>query len=117
MVAAAPPAARATARATVLAIVFIFILRVGVRRFLPRTQLARDRRTEIDTVEIPSSVRVLAVGLLKRAPKVFKPAIGTWGRQGCTSVLLESASVAVVRLALAAAAGNITTGKPKRKKA
>ena len=54
---------------------------------------------------------------IKRTPKMFKPASGAWGRQGCTSVHLESASVAVVRLALAAAAGNVSAGKAKRKKA
>jgi hypothetical protein len=54
---------------------------------------------------------------LKRAPKMFKPASGAWGRQGCTSVQLGSASAAVVRLAVTAAAGNLTAGKPKRKKA
>lgn len=53
---------------------------------------------------------------LKRTPKMFKPASGAWGRQGYTSVHLESANVAVVRLALAAAAGNVMVGKPKRKK-
>jgi hypothetical protein len=53
---------------------------------------------------------------LARAPKMFQPASGAWGRQGCTRVHLESASVAVVRLALAAAAGNVPASKPKRKK-
>lgn len=51
---------------------------------------------------------------LKRAGKMFKPASGAWGRQGCTSVHLESASAAVVRLALAAASGNIPARKAKR---
>jgi hypothetical protein len=51
---------------------------------------------------------------LKRAPKMFKPVSGAWGRQGCTSVHLESASAAVVRLALAIAADNIRLAKSKR---
>ncbi len=54
---------------------------------------------------------------LKRAAKMFKPCNGAWGRQGYTNVRLESASVAVLRLALAAAAANVTAAKPKRKKA
>lgn len=53
---------------------------------------------------------------LKRARKMFNPASGAWGRQGCTSVHLESTSVAVLRQALAAAADNIFSAKPKRKK-
>jgi hypothetical protein len=54
---------------------------------------------------------------LKRASRMFKPASGAWGRQGCTSVHLASASFAVVRQALAAAAGNVQAGKPRRKEA
>ena len=54
---------------------------------------------------------------LKRAPRMFQPASGAWGRQGCTSVHLESASIAIVRQALAAAAGVVVSGKPKRKRA
>ena len=52
---------------------------------------------------------------ITRVPKMFKPSSGAWGRQGCTGVHLAVASDAVVRLALAAAAGNISPGKPKRK--
>jgi hypothetical protein len=54
---------------------------------------------------------------IKRAPKMFKPASGAWGRQGCTSVHLETASAAVVRMAIAAAAGNIPAGRSKQRKA
>jgi hypothetical protein len=53
---------------------------------------------------------------LKRAPKMFKPCSGAWGRQGYTNVHLESASSAVVRLALTAAAANALVGRPKGKK-
>jgi hypothetical protein len=60
--------------------------------FLPRTQLARDRRTEIDRVEISSSVRVLAVGLLKRAPKVviFSPRTLLVGRPYDVEVVITA---------------------------
>jgi hypothetical protein len=53
---------------------------------------------------------------VKLAPKVFKPCNGAWGRQGYTNVHLESASAAVVRPALTAAAANAATNKSKRKK-
>jgi hypothetical protein len=54
---------------------------------------------------------------LKRAPKMFKPASGAWGRQGYTSVNLEAANVAVVRMAIAAAVESIPAGNSKRKNA
>jgi hypothetical protein len=53
---------------------------------------------------------------VKRAAKMFKPCNGAWGRQGYTNVHLESATAAVLRLAIAAAAENVSTGGPKRKK-
>jgi hypothetical protein len=53
---------------------------------------------------------------IRKAPKMFKPASGAWGRQGCTSVLLEVARGPVVRSALTAAAGNLTSAAAKRKK-
>jgi hypothetical protein len=53
---------------------------------------------------------------VKRAPKMFKPCIGAWGRQGYTNVHLASASAAVVRLAVAAAVENMAASKSKRKK-
>ena len=36
-------------------------------------------------------------------PSMFAPAAGAWGRQGCTTVLLESATEATVRKAMTAA--------------
>ena len=44
---------------------------------------------------------------LHAAPKVFRPCNGAWGRRGYTNVYLASASVSVVRPALAAAANNV----------
>jgi len=53
---------------------------------------------------------------LKKAPRMFKPCNGAWGRQGCTNVHLESAREAVLQSALAAAAGNMQVLAPKRRK-
>jgi hypothetical protein len=40
---------------------------------------------------------------VRSEPDVFQPVKGAWGRQGCTSVLLEAATKASVRRALALA--------------
>jgi hypothetical protein len=53
---------------------------------------------------------------VKRAPKMFKPCNGAWGRQGYTNVHLASANRSVLTLALASAAENVAAGKSKRKK-
>ena len=45
---------------------------------------------------------------LGRAPKVFHPASGAWGRSGSTVFQLELAPPAVVKAALAAAFGNVS---------
>lgn len=52
-----------------------------------------------------------------KAPGVFKPCNGAWGRQGCTNVHLESAKGAVLRSAMVAASKNVGPPKAKRKKA
>jgi hypothetical protein len=44
---------------------------------------------------------------LKKAPLVFEPAAGSWGRKGATIVRLASARAANTRAALAAAFGNL----------
>ncbi len=44
--------------------------------------------------------------VIKKAPKIFKPCPGAWGRRGYTNVYLPVAGVAVVREALDAAAKN-----------
>ncbi|MCW5556846.1 MAG: MmcQ/YjbR family DNA-binding protein [Verrucomicrobiae bacterium] len=45
--------------------------------------------------------------LVEKAPGVFNPCNGAWGRQGCTNVHLESATVSAVRSALGLAAENV----------
>ena len=54
---------------------------------------------------------------IKKYSKTFKPCNGAWGRQGCTHVILEAASSAVIRSALLAAAKNLEVHAPKRPKA
>ena len=44
---------------------------------------------------------------IEKAPKVFKPCNGAWGRQGATNVYLADAKASIVRAALDAAAKNI----------
>jgi hypothetical protein len=46
---------------------------------------------------------------MRKAPGVFNPCSGAWGRQGATSVHLASAKVAVVRSALDDARENAET--------
>jgi hypothetical protein len=50
---------------------------------------------------------------LKKAPGVFDPCAGTWGKRGATSVCLRSAPVVLLRAALDAASKNVTTPKNK----
>src|SRR6266567_2878556 len=51
---------------------------------------------------------------IEKAPKVFKPCSGAWGRQGATNVYLPSAKASIVRAALDAAAKNVAS-RAKRK--
>ena len=51
---------------------------------------------------------------IEKAPKVFKPCKGAWGRQGYTNVYLASAKAGVVRAALDAAAKNVAWQKKKK---
>ena len=44
---------------------------------------------------------------IKKAPKVFKPCSGAWGRQGYTNVYLPAAKTRIVCAALDAAAKNV----------
>ena len=46
---------------------------------------------------------------LKKAPKVFSPCAGAWGRQGSTSVHLPAAKVDLLRTALEAAAKSVVS--------
>jgi hypothetical protein len=48
---------------------------------------------------------------LEKAPGVFSPCAGAWGKQGATSVNLTSAKVAVLRTALKAASKNLAAKK------
>jgi len=50
---------------------------------------------------------------IEKAPKVFKPCSGAWGRQGYTNIYLASAKASVVRTALNAAAENVASKKKK----
>ena len=51
---------------------------------------------------------------VEKAPEVFKPCTGAWGRQGCTNVYLPSAKTSMVRAALDAAVKNLASGKQKK---
>jgi YjbR protein len=44
---------------------------------------------------------------IKKAPTVFRPCSGAWGRQGATNVYLASAKATIVRAALETAAKNV----------
>jgi hypothetical protein len=50
---------------------------------------------------------------IEKAPKIFKPCSGAWGRQGYTNVYLPAAKARIVRDALNAATKNV--GSTKRK--
>ena len=51
---------------------------------------------------------------IEKAPEVFKPCSGAWGRQGATNVYLPSAKTSIVRASLDAAAKNVAS-RAKRK--
>ena len=48
---------------------------------------------------------------LKKAPSVFAPCAGMWGKRGATNVNLAAARVDLLRSALAAAAKNVLAKK------
>src|SRR5882724_6987870 len=50
---------------------------------------------------------------IEKAPEIFKPCGGAWGRQGATNVYLLSAKASIVRAALDAAADNVGSKKKK----
>lgn len=50
---------------------------------------------------------------LKKAPEVFDPCAGAWGKQGATNVDLAPAKVGLLRTALKAASENVTSKKKK----
>ncbi|HEX4707869.1 MAG TPA: MmcQ/YjbR family DNA-binding protein [Candidatus Udaeobacter sp.] len=51
---------------------------------------------------------------IEKAPGVFKPCSGAWGRQGATNVYLAIANASIVRVALDLAAKNVAS-KTKKK--
>jgi hypothetical protein len=51
---------------------------------------------------------------IEKAPEIFKPSSGAWGRQGYTTVYLPAAKVTIVRTALDAAAKNVAKGAKKK---
>ena len=50
---------------------------------------------------------------IEKAPKVFKPCSGAWGRQGATNVYLASAKASIVRAAMDAATKNVASSAKK----
>jgi hypothetical protein len=46
---------------------------------------------------------------IEKAPEVFSPSSGAWGRQGSTNVYLASAKASIVSIALDIAAKNIAS--------
>src|SRR5207253_10868199 len=50
---------------------------------------------------------------IEKAPEVFRPSSGGWGRQGYTNVYLPFAKTNIVRAALEAAAKNVASKKKK----
>jgi hypothetical protein len=50
---------------------------------------------------------------IEKAPEVFKPCSGAWGRAGATNVYLASAKASIVRAALDAAAENVAARAKK----
>jgi hypothetical protein len=51
---------------------------------------------------------------IEKAPELFSPSSGAWGRQGCTNVYLAGGEATIVRAALDAAANNVATGKKRK---
>jgi hypothetical protein len=50
---------------------------------------------------------------LRRSPRAFQPAMGAWGRSGCTTVRLDIAPKTLVGAALSAAFSNAATSKKR----
>ena len=51
---------------------------------------------------------------MRQAPKTFRPASGAWGRQGCTTILLEAANKPSARSAVLLAWERAVAQKPPR---
>jgi hypothetical protein len=52
---------------------------------------------------------------IRKAPEVFKPCSGAWGRHGHTNIHLAAAKPSIVRAALDVAAKNISSRAKKKK--
>ena len=52
-------------------------------------------------------------GFIEKAPEVFRPCSGAWGRAGATNVYLTCAKANLVRAALDAAAKNVASRAKK----
>jgi hypothetical protein len=50
---------------------------------------------------------------IEKAPEIFKPCSGAWGRQGATNVYLPAARISIVRAALEVAGNNVGSTKKK----
>jgi hypothetical protein len=48
---------------------------------------------------------------IEKAPEVFTPCHGAWGKKGCTNVRLSAAKLSELRPALQAAAENVAAQK------
>jgi hypothetical protein len=48
---------------------------------------------------------------IRKAPKIFKPASGAWGRQGYTNVYLPNTNATIARAAMNEAAKNLAKNK------
>jgi hypothetical protein len=53
--------------------------------------------------------------LIEKAPAVFEPCSGAWGRSGCTNVHLASATKTQLQPIIAAAAENVASRARKKK--
>jgi hypothetical protein len=51
---------------------------------------------------------------VEKAPEVFKPCKGAWGRQGYTNVYLAVGKATIVRASLDAAAANVAAPKQRK---
>ena len=51
---------------------------------------------------------------VEKAPEIFRPCSGAWGRQGATNVYLAAAKAAIVRATLDAAAKNVANRSQRK---
>jgi hypothetical protein len=72
--------------------------------------LQADERTGM--VKVAPDIQAV---LVREHPKVFTPAAGAWGRQGCTLVALAAATRRVLRPAVALAYEGAVARPPRRR--